>query len=465
MLVEPPAPRVAGERRYLSLLTDGMLTSGSPLASIPDGRLAGTVVFAMGFGTGLDVDYPTLAQLAAKGDAAGFDQVFHGENAGTIDKFYTNAVARAIGFTPIIDPVLELFEGEHSHFTFSVTSADDSLLLTAQGMDFEDANWSYHLIGPDGATVYSDGSGHSHGVASGHAGRRPDVVAARGDGRLTLMVQRDNADYSAWVGSWQVMVGYRDREMDGMVMVGVGELILPVAAGPVRGPRWSRATKARDQRLAARRIVTKGALANLSVPTLSTNRSEGSACSVVINVYAQTRLALELVTESAVVVAGKKGVFELAGRVPVGSFTVESTVGRLVSPAVDVAAKVRDVDLDQLGRRVRLSERLRDGKLDNGRVLAELEAKDPDLGSVRDEQVKVAQHDGGAPHVHVGDTSIPGGYHLGMYVCGRYFPDGTVLHDGGHGGHGHPAMLRDADGDAGEPFTRIVTASLRVVVP
>ena len=126
VLVEPPAPRVTGERRYLSLLTDGMLTSGSPLASIPDGTLAGTVVFAMGFGTGLDVDYPTLAQLTVKGDSAGFDQVFHGENAGTIDKFYTNAVARAIGFTPIIDPVLELFEGEHSHFTFSVTSADDS---------------------------------------------------------------------------------------------------------------------------------------------------------------------------------------------------------------------------------------------------------------------------------------------------------------------------------------------------
>ena len=374
-------------------------------------------------------------------------------------------MARAIGFTPIIDPVLELFEGEHSHFTFSVTSADDSLLLTAQGMDFEDANWSYHLIGPDGATVYSDGSDHSHGAASGHAGRRPDVVAVRGDGRLTLMVQRDNADYSAWVGSWQVMVGYRDREMDGMVMVGVGDLILPVAAGPVRGPRWSRATKARDQRLAAHRIPTKEALANLSVPTLSTNRSEGSACSVVINVYAQTRLALELVTERAVVVAGERAVFELVGPVPVGSFTVESTVGRLVSPAVDVAAKVRDVDLDQLSRRVRLSERLRDGKFDNGRVLAELEAKDPDVGSVHDEQVKVAHHDDGAPHVHVGDTSIPGGYHLGMYVSGRYFPDGTILHDGGHGGHGHPAMLRDADGDPGEPFTRIVTASLGVVVP
>jgi len=463
VLVEPPAPRVTGERRFLSLLTDGMLTSGSPMASIPDGSLAGTVVFAMGFGTGLDVDYPTLAQLTAKGDSAGFDQVFHGENAGTIDKYYTNAVARAIGFTPIIDPVLELFEGEHSHFTFSVTSAEDALLLTAQGMDFDDAKWSYHLVGPDGATVYADGSGHAHG-ASGHVGRRPDVVAARSDGRLTLMVQRDNADHSAWVGDWQVMVAYRDRDLDGMVIVGVGDLTLPVAAGHARGPRWSRATQGRDRRaLPTRRTLTKDVLANLSVPTLSTNRSEGGACSVVINVYAQTRLALELVTDNAVVVAGEKAAFRLDGPVPVGSFTVESAIGRLVSPAVDVAARVRDVDLEKLSKRVRLSARLRDGEFDNGRVLAELEARDPDLGSVRDEQAELVQHDGGAPHVHVGETSIPGGYHLGLYVSGRYFPDGTVALDGGHGGHGHPAMLPDADGDAGEPFTRIVTASFGVV--
>jgi hypothetical protein len=339
------------------------------------------------------------------------------------------------------------------------------LLLTAQGLDFEDANWSYHLIGPDGTTVYSDGTVHNHGAASGHTYRCPDVVAARGDGRLTLMVQRDNADYSAWVGSWQVMVGYRDREMDGMVMAGVGELILPVAAGPVRGPRWSRATKGRDQRPATRRILDKDVLANLSVPTLSTNQLEGSACSVVINVYAQTRLALELVAKSPVVVAGEKASFELAGPVPVGSFTVESAIGRLISPAVDVAARVSDVDLEKLGRRVRLSSRLRDGKFDNGLVLAELEAKDPDLGSVRDEQAKIAQDGGEAPRVQIADTSIPGGYHLGMYVSGRYFPDGTGSHDGGHGGHGRPAMVDDAAGDIGEPFTRIVTASLGAVAP
>jgi hypothetical protein len=478
LLVEPPAARVPGERRYLSLLTDGQLTTGSPMSSIPDGSLDGTVVFAMGFGTGLDVDYPTLARLVAKGDGAGFDQVFHGENAGTIDKFYTNSVARAIGFTPIIDPVLELFEGEHSHFTFQVTSAEDSLMITAQGMDFEDANWSYHLIGPDGATVYSDG-GHAHaGRPVGHGGRTPDVVAGRAEGRLTLVVQRDSAERSAWVGTWQVMVGYRDREMDGMVMLGIGDLLLPVAAGPVRGPRWPHGPKRRDLGLRGGRVLDTQTLDNLSVPTLSTNRSERTSCSCVINIYAQTRLALELVTKGPVVVAGERAGFELTGPVPGGSFTVDASVGRLVSPAVDVVAAVGDLGRMKLSRRTRLSGKLRDGEFDNGLVLAELEARDPGLGARRDEQVEVVQHDGSAPHVHIGDASIPGGYHLGVYVSGRYFPEGTGAgpdgvrgegsrHQQGHGdgdasGHGHDGPAGVA-GEQGEPFTRIVTASLGVV--
>jgi hypothetical protein len=61
-----------------------------------------------------------------------------------------------------------------------------------------------------------------------------------------------------------------------------------------------------------------------------------------------------------------------------------------------------------------------------------------------------------------------------MYVSGRYFPDGTVVPDGGHGEHGgqpagephggHGAPASEA-GDGGEPFTRIVTASFGVVAP
>jgi hypothetical protein len=47
-IVSPPFGWLpADERRYVVLFTDGMLTSGTPIAGVPDGSLANTAVFAM----------------------------------------------------------------------------------------------------------------------------------------------------------------------------------------------------------------------------------------------------------------------------------------------------------------------------------------------------------------------------------------------------------------------------------
>jgi hypothetical protein len=122
--VEPPfANPQAGERRYIAFFTDGKSNSGTALPGIPDGSLTNTVVFAMGFGTGADVDYPTLDALLAKGQTAGggVTQVLHGENAGAIDKFFSDALAASLGFDHVIDPFFELSRrarapGLHRHF-------------------------------------------------------------------------------------------------------------------------------------------------------------------------------------------------------------------------------------------------------------------------------------------------------------------------------------------------------------
>ena len=92
-LVSPPFGGVpADERRYLAMLTDGVRTSGALMSSIPDGSFTNVAVFGLGFGTGADVDYATIAGLVAKGGVTlPTTQVFHGENAGTIDKFYSTA--------------------------------------------------------------------------------------------------------------------------------------------------------------------------------------------------------------------------------------------------------------------------------------------------------------------------------------------------------------------------------------
>ena len=122
--------------------------------------------------------------------------MFHGENAGAIDKFYSQTLAAALGFTPVMDPVMELYAGEHEHLEFTATSADEVFFITAQGMDFQDEPWSYQLIAADGELAWTDGSlpGHAHGGGAAHGGRRPLVTVRRRRGRLSLFLRRDNAD-------------------------------------------------------------------------------------------------------------------------------------------------------------------------------------------------------------------------------------------------------------------------------
>src|SRR5262245_61044240 len=249
---------------------------------------------AMGFGTGADVDYATLASMVAKGVTLSTPQVFHGENAGTIDKFFSNALAAALGFTTVFDPVLELFAGEHVHLDLAVTSADDVLFITAQGMDFIDENWRFHLVAPDGASAYVDGTGHVHPSPTGHGGRRPHVTAFRRNGRLSLALQRDSADASAWVGRWALMAAYRTSTMDAMLMPDLSELVLPVSAGPARGPRYARLLTKPEARKAARSIPARPRH-RLDVRPPSTNRDGGPACSLVVTVHARTRLRVEVV--------------------------------------------------------------------------------------------------------------------------------------------------------------------------
>ena len=231
----------------------------------------------MGFGTGADVDYATLDALVDKGVALGSTQVFHGENVGAIDKFYSQALAAALGFTPVMDPVTELYAGEHEHLEFTATSADDVFFVTAQGMDFEDSTWSYQLIAADGEVAWSDGSlpGHSHGAGAAHGGRRPLVTVRRRRGRLSLFLRRDNADAAAWVGTWRLLVAWRVRGLDRMVMLDNGELMFPVAAGPVRGPRYARLLVKPARRAAARSVRTKPRH-RLDVRPTSTNLGTGN---------------------------------------------------------------------------------------------------------------------------------------------------------------------------------------------
>jgi hypothetical protein len=475
-LVDPPFGRVpADERRYLAMLTDGLLTAGSPMSSIADHSFGQTAVFAMGFGTGADVDYATLASMVAKGLTLPTTQVFHGENAGTIDKFYSNALARAIGFTTVFDPVLELFGGEHAHVDFQGTSADDAFLITVQGMDFDDSNWTFHLHCPDGHMAYGDdmqmdmhGSDHDH---SCHA----DVSATREGGRLTLMVQRDNADDGCWVGQWRLMVAYRARLFDAMVMPTIGELIWPVTAGPARGARFARLLTAPKARVPSRLVRAKPAN-RLDVVGLSTNNDTEPACNAVVNIYARTRLQMELSAQPEGIELGKRLTLAVDPTVLQGNVTLARSFARLVAPANDLRAALSAMPAKDRPKEARL-EGSKALKFDPARLLAGLERRDRKLARVRDEELELVTEESGRLEAWVDDTEVAGPYHLGVYLEGYYCPEHDHPAEEEHAHQGVPVHRHhDEDHDhatgsvcgpecALQAVTRVLTTSVAIEAP
>jgi hypothetical protein len=469
-LVEPPFGHVpADERRYLAMLTDGLLTAGAPMSSIGDHSFGQTAVFAMGFGTGADVDYGTLQSLVDKGVALTTQQVFHGENAGTIDKFYSSALAHAIGFTGVIDPVLELFAGEHAHVDFYATSADDAFLITVQGMDFDDDNWTVHLHGPDGLMAHGDGGAamHMHGLM--HGGCLPDVTTRRTNGRLTLVLQRDQADHDCWVGRWRLMVAYKALRLDAMVMPDVGELLFPVAAGPVRGARYSRLLTAPAARVATRNVFTKAANRLDGAPA-GNNLNDQQACNAVVNVYGRSRLRMELARPSETLRVGSPLELTVTPVVLQGNATIGRAFARLVAPARDLRGAVTEA---LKGKKVPPEAALEGSKaleFDPAKLLATLEKRRPALTRLRDEELKVAVDREGPLHLRVDKTEAPGGYHLGVYVEGAYCPEHE--HPAPEG-HDHPeatAHHHEEGSTCGpdcvlEPFTRLLTTSVGLPSP
>lgn len=471
-LVEPPFGHIPlDEQRYLAMLTDGLLTVGSPMSSIPDNSFAQTAIFAMGFGIGSDVDYSTLTSMVGKGKSLDTPQVFHGENAGTIDKFYSHALAQAIGFSTVFDPVLELFAGEHAHLDFQVTTADDMFLITAQGMDFDDDSWTFHLHGPGGYMVYGDGIGHQHSPTMvGHNGSRPDVVSTRANGRLSLVLQRNNADDRSWLGNWRLMVAYKARTLDAMVMPTIGELILPVSAGPVRGPRFSRLLIPPKSRQSTRSVNVKSAH-RLDEEPLSTNRNDNEACSVVINISARTRLRMDLLPKVKLASSGDGLEIEIISHVLAGNAVSGRTFARLIAPDHDVSALVASAKPAKIPKEARMkgSKAL---QFDPARVLAVLEKENRNIAHMRDEEVQVAKHEDNQLHMHIENTEVPGVYHLGVFIEGTYCPEHSISQDGhnhDHDEHTHHHGMSSADASACGPqcchevFTRLLNVALPVV--
>lgn len=462
-IVEPPFGGNPGdEQRYMAFLTDGILTSGSPLGSIPDGSFSRTAIFAMGFGTGADVDYATLAALVAKGKPLSTTQIFHGENAGTIDKFYSNALAKAIGFNNVLDPVLELFPDEHTHLDFMVTSADDAFYLTAQGMDFKDNNWSFMLHGPNGEMLYGDESGHKHGGHCGHCCTSPDITARRSNGRLTMVIQRGNTEKECWVGKWQLMISYKAKRLDKMMMPELGELLFPVSAGPPRGARYARLLLNPRRRIAVRNIF-RPALHGLDAVAVATNNSSQEACSMVVNIYNRSYIKLELRPEKFMVHRGDEIKIDVIGGASLGSLVLKSGFARIVYPSFDIAEILPWERVLAIIRKME-GTRKYSSKFDISLLLAAYESTHKDVVFINDAEGHVVSHHEGPLHIHYKDTKVPGSYHFGVFVRGIYYPG---LQGGGDHHDHSPAvhMVEDEmpEMPEGEEFSGIYNITVEVL--
>lgn len=456
----------ANERRYMAFLTDGMLTSGSSLNSIPDGSFTNTAVFAMGFGTGADVDYATIASLIAKGAVPGTP--FHGENAGVIDKFYSDSLAHAIGFTTIFDPLVELFAGEHAHLDFFATSADDAFLITAQGFDFRDNNWFFMLHGPNGEMLYGDSESHDHGsMGCHHCCPSPDITARRSNGRLTLMIQKGTTGNDCWVGRWELMVAYKTRTIDKMMMPDIGELVFPVASGPVRGLRYARLLVAQRSRIATRNVYTP-VQHGLDGRAVSTNSNDNEACGILINIYGRTNLKFNLQANNFLVTRGEEIKLTAASDMSFGSVQYHRLLVRFTSPAFDISEVLPQERVMAIIRQLEAARRY-NRRLDIALILAQFENQNCDRQWVKDREGNLVSHDGGPLHLHEQDTSIPGLYHFGVYIEGAYYP-AVAAQPAPHHDHGATDTGTNTNDTAnqfansnGELFTRILNISVAIV--
>jgi len=407
----------------------------------------------MGFGTGADVDYPTLASVVAKGKTLTTQQVFQGENAGTIDKFYSEALAAAIGFTTIFDPVLELFAGEHAHMYFHATSAEDIFYITAQGMDFQDRNWTFMLHGPNGQLFYGDMDGHRHDDGCHHCCPAPLVTAKKSNGRLTLVVQRGNTGKDCWVGKWALMVLYKTKSLDSMMMPVLGEMLFPVAAGAIKGPRYARLTVPPGKRTPPRNLPHKN-LHGLDFRTVSTNNSSRDACHMVVNIYARTSLKVQLETEKILINPGNEIKIGVRTDSSMGAIHGLKGLARMVSPSFDIHDILpRDKVIDILKQNEAEDNY---GKVEDiALLLARLEKK-KELNFIDDSEVAVVSHQEGPLHLHSKATKVPGTYHFGIYVEGAYAPNAK---SGKKGHNGHGESTEDTEM---ETFSRILNLSVSV---
>jgi hypothetical protein len=272
------------------------------------------------------------------------------------------------------------------------------------------------------------------------------------------------------------MVSFKARHLDAMVMFSPDSLLAPIAAGTLRGPKYSRLLVSPKQRVAQRNVAHAAANVFDILPP-GANRNENEACDLAVNIYARTRLRYTLVPNKLSVLAGDSFSVQVKADVMQGNAATSRAFARMISPVNDIGAVTRKlnpkkIDADALNRDQRTP------RFDAAKVLARAERKDRKVAAHKDQQMIVAVHGEGPLHVHVEKAEAAGPYHLAVYIEGEYCPEhGSAATAGSAHDHSHSAAPAPKHGDdhggAGpadecgpdctrEPFTRLLTTLVPV---
>lgn len=474
-LVRPPFGNLpATHQRYMAILTDGIETSPpGGLAGIPAGYIANTIIFAMGFGVGGGwdgVDYGTLANIVAKGkdDPNVPNQVFHGENAAVIDKFYTESLATSIGYTPGSDPIFDLFPGDHLHYTFEITDAENSFMIAAQGYDFIDRNWAFCVMGPDGVSCCDSRMGHAEqggdtheeGHEGGHEheepvapshhaghdhGDEPEpehdhaidcpyfLTERKENGRFTVFINRNGTKADKWVGIWSLMVMYKhsSKNKEVMVMPYISNLLLPVGAQPLKGPVYSRYNQPADKRVSTRLIPGRAAhrlAIGIQAPS-TLNISD--PCALSVQIYHRTTLKPQLNVRSKTHFAGEDIMLNLnIDPSPGATFTELFAYARLIAPAYSTGNFFADLKTIPVEQRQKYINREGLPAFDEIAYLADYEQLNPGVFKLRDEEITLQRSSGSSMRLRINNNNYPGLYHVAVHLEGYIkFPHNECCHD------------------------------------
>ena len=433
----PYAGLPANEQRYMMFLTDGKENIPPNLISIADNSLVNTIIYAMGFGISSEVDYTTIANIANKGKIApaGVNQVYHGGNPGTIDKFYTNSIAATIDYIPAVDPVYDLYPGEHVDTPFDITGSDDSFMITALGFDYSDENWKYCLIKPDGSQCDCDQdceSGEDHKEHSHGSSYRKDsiyrhehdgvlVISNKRNGRITVFLYRNGALQEDWCGRWFLRVMYKtDHENMIMFMPSVYNYIYPVGAPPVSGPVYARLNQLISRRQSVRMIAVKNKISRIATQGVNTEIRKGP-CTVSVNVYSRRILTADLTLNTVHPYAGNDfdaivRLNDLAG----GKFIIYNITSRLVAPAHSVGKAFTDTRVIPLKNRNKYIKRDQSGNsFDQAKFLADYETKKPGAFPIRDQLIEFKKRkEKNTFSAKITGNQFPGIYHLAVFIEG-----------------------------------------------